>query len=77
MLYSGYAHIHTIGCQMNVYDSEKLGTVLHTAWGINLPGIRSRRMSLSATPVLSDIRPKKKPSVFWGGLPGKNRKDLT
>ncbi|MDT8378989.1 MAG: tRNA (N6-isopentenyl adenosine(37)-C2)-methylthiotransferase MiaB [Desulfotignum sp.] len=29
MHYSGYAHIHTIGCQMNVYDSEKLGTVLH------------------------------------------------
>jgi tRNA-2-methylthio-N6-dimethylallyladenosine synthase len=30
MHYNGYAHIHTIGCQMNVYDSEKLGTVLHT-----------------------------------------------
>ena len=29
MNYSGYAHIHTIGCQMNVYDSEKLGTVLN------------------------------------------------
>ena len=29
MHYNGYAHIHTIGCQMNVYDSEKLGTVLH------------------------------------------------
>ncbi len=26
---NGYAYIHTIGCQMNVYDSEKLGTVLH------------------------------------------------
>jgi tRNA-2-methylthio-N6-dimethylallyladenosine synthase len=29
MNYSGYAHIHTIGCQMNVYDSEKLGAVLN------------------------------------------------
>ncbi|MDZ7665169.1 MAG: tRNA (N6-isopentenyl adenosine(37)-C2)-methylthiotransferase MiaB [Desulfotignum sp.] len=29
MHYSGYAHIHTIGCQMNVYDSEKLGAVLN------------------------------------------------
>lgn len=29
MKYSGYAHIHTIGCQMNVYDSEKLGAVLN------------------------------------------------
>jgi tRNA-2-methylthio-N6-dimethylallyladenosine synthase len=30
MRYNGYAYIHTIGCQMNVYDSEKLGTVLHS-----------------------------------------------
>lgn len=30
MHYSGYAHIHTIGCQMNVYDSEKLGAVLNS-----------------------------------------------
>jgi tRNA-2-methylthio-N6-dimethylallyladenosine synthase len=29
MHYSGYAYIHTIGCQMNVYDSEKLAAVLH------------------------------------------------
>jgi len=30
MHYNGYAHIHTIGCQMNVYDSEKLGAVLNS-----------------------------------------------
>jgi tRNA-2-methylthio-N6-dimethylallyladenosine synthase len=30
MPYNGYAHIHTIGCQMNVYDSEKLGAVLNS-----------------------------------------------
>ncbi len=29
MHYSGYAYIHTIGCQMNVYDSEKLAAVLN------------------------------------------------
>jgi len=28
MKYSGYAYIHTIGCQMNVYDSEKLASIL-------------------------------------------------
>jgi tRNA-2-methylthio-N6-dimethylallyladenosine synthase len=28
MHYNGYAYIHTIGCQMNVYDSEKLAAVL-------------------------------------------------
>jgi tRNA-2-methylthio-N6-dimethylallyladenosine synthase len=29
MHYNGYAYIHTIGCQMNVYDSEKLAAVLN------------------------------------------------
>ncbi len=28
MMHNGYAHIYTIGCQMNLYDSEKLYTVL-------------------------------------------------
>ncbi|MBU1341181.1 MAG: tRNA (N6-isopentenyl adenosine(37)-C2)-methylthiotransferase MiaB [Proteobacteria bacterium] len=28
MKYKGYAYIYTIGCQMNVYDSEKLGAIL-------------------------------------------------
>ena len=28
MNYSGYAYIYTIGCQMNVYDSEKLASIL-------------------------------------------------
>jgi tRNA-2-methylthio-N6-dimethylallyladenosine synthase len=28
MKYEGYAYIHTIGCQMNVYDSEKLAGIL-------------------------------------------------
>ena len=28
MKYSGYAYIYTIGCQMNVYDSEKLALIL-------------------------------------------------
>ncbi|MEE4363629.1 MAG: tRNA (N6-isopentenyl adenosine(37)-C2)-methylthiotransferase MiaB [Desulfotignum sp.] len=28
MQYSGYAYINTIGCQMNVYDSEKLAAIL-------------------------------------------------
>jgi len=28
MKYSGYAYIYTIGCQMNVYDSEKLAAIL-------------------------------------------------
>ncbi|MEX1315145.1 MAG: tRNA (N6-isopentenyl adenosine(37)-C2)-methylthiotransferase MiaB [Desulfotignum sp.] len=30
MRYNGYVYIHTIGCQMNVYDSEKLGAVLNS-----------------------------------------------
>ncbi|WP_300462459.1 tRNA (N6-isopentenyl adenosine(37)-C2)-methylthiotransferase MiaB [Desulfobacula sp.] len=30
MKYSGYAYIYTIGCQMNVYDSEKLGLILNS-----------------------------------------------
>ncbi len=29
MKYSGYAFIYTIGCQMNVYDSEKLASILN------------------------------------------------
>jgi tRNA-2-methylthio-N6-dimethylallyladenosine synthase len=29
MRYSGYAYINTIGCQMNVYDSEKLAAILN------------------------------------------------
>lgn len=29
MKYSGTAYIHTIGCQMNVYDSEKLTAILN------------------------------------------------
>ncbi len=29
MKYSGYAYIYTIGCQMNVYDSEKLALILN------------------------------------------------
>ncbi|MBU8911587.1 MAG: tRNA (N6-isopentenyl adenosine(37)-C2)-methylthiotransferase MiaB [Desulfobacterales bacterium] len=28
MKYNGYAYIHTIGCQMNIYDSEKLVSIL-------------------------------------------------
>jgi tRNA-2-methylthio-N6-dimethylallyladenosine synthase len=28
MKYEGYAYIYTIGCQMNVYDSEKLAAIL-------------------------------------------------
>jgi len=32
MKYSGYAYIYTIGCQMNVYDSEKLAAIL-SAYG--------------------------------------------
>ncbi|CCK79645.1 tRNA (N6-isopentenyl adenosine(37)-C2)-methylthiotransferase MiaB [Desulfobacula toluolica] len=28
MKYSGYAYVYTIGCQMNVYDSEKLALIL-------------------------------------------------
>ncbi|MCP3876469.1 MAG: tRNA (N6-isopentenyl adenosine(37)-C2)-methylthiotransferase MiaB [Desulfobacteraceae bacterium] len=28
MKYSGFAYINTIGCQMNVYDSEKLASIL-------------------------------------------------
>ena len=28
MKYKGTAYIHTIGCQMNVYDSEKLAAIL-------------------------------------------------
>ena len=28
MSYKKYAHINTIGCQMNVYDSEKLAGIL-------------------------------------------------
>jgi tRNA-2-methylthio-N6-dimethylallyladenosine synthase len=28
MKYNGYAYIYTIGCQMNVYDSEKLASIL-------------------------------------------------
>jgi tRNA-2-methylthio-N6-dimethylallyladenosine synthase len=28
MKYKGYAYIYTIGCQMNVYDSEKLAAIL-------------------------------------------------
>ncbi|HSL60893.1 MAG TPA: tRNA (N6-isopentenyl adenosine(37)-C2)-methylthiotransferase MiaB [Desulfotignum sp.] len=32
MQYDGYAYIHTIGCQMNVVDSQKLAAVLN-AWG--------------------------------------------
>ena len=32
MKYSGYAYVNTIGCQMNVYDSEKLAAIL-TAYG--------------------------------------------
>jgi len=30
MKYSGYAFIYTIGCQMNVYDSEKLASILNS-----------------------------------------------
>ena len=30
MKYSGYAYIYTIGCQMNVYDSEKLALILNS-----------------------------------------------
>ncbi len=30
MQHSEYAYIYTIGCQMNVYDSEKLGLILHS-----------------------------------------------
>ncbi len=30
MKYSGYAYIYTIGCQMNVYDSEKLASILNS-----------------------------------------------
>ncbi|WP_457551829.1 tRNA (N6-isopentenyl adenosine(37)-C2)-methylthiotransferase MiaB [Desulfobacula sp.] len=30
MKYSGYAYINTIGCQMNVYDSEKLASILRS-----------------------------------------------
>jgi len=30
MKYEGYAYIHTIGCQMNVYDSEKLAGILNS-----------------------------------------------
>ena len=30
MKYSGYAYIKTIGCQMNVYDSEKLAAILNS-----------------------------------------------
>ena len=29
MKYNGYAYIHTIGCQMNVYDSEKIASILN------------------------------------------------
>ncbi|MFH2091821.1 MAG: tRNA (N6-isopentenyl adenosine(37)-C2)-methylthiotransferase MiaB [Pseudomonadota bacterium] len=29
MKVNGYAYIHTIGCQMNVYDSEKLAAILN------------------------------------------------
>lgn len=29
MKYKGYAYIYTIGCQMNVYDSEKLASILN------------------------------------------------
>ena len=29
MKYKGSAYIHTIGCQMNVYDSEKLAAILN------------------------------------------------
>ena len=32
MKYNGYAYIYTIGCQMNVYDSEKLASIL-TSYG--------------------------------------------
>jgi len=30
MKYNGYAYIYTIGCQMNVYDSEKLALILNS-----------------------------------------------
>ncbi len=30
MKYKGYAYIYTIGCQMNVYDSEKLAAILNS-----------------------------------------------
>ncbi|MBT3386967.1 MAG: tRNA (N6-isopentenyl adenosine(37)-C2)-methylthiotransferase MiaB [Desulfobacula sp.] len=30
MKYRGYAYIYTIGCQMNVYDSEKLAIILNS-----------------------------------------------
>jgi len=30
MKYSGYAYVYTIGCQMNVYDSEKLASILNS-----------------------------------------------
>ncbi len=30
MSYKGYAYINTIGCQMNVYDSEKLACILNS-----------------------------------------------
>jgi len=28
--FKGYAYINTIGCQMNVYDSEKLALILNS-----------------------------------------------
>ena len=31
MKYRGYAFIYTIGCQMNVYDSEKLASILSSS----------------------------------------------
>jgi tRNA-2-methylthio-N6-dimethylallyladenosine synthase len=31
MKFRGYAFIYTIGCQMNVYDSEKLATILSSS----------------------------------------------
>ena len=30
MKYKGSAYINTIGCQMNVYDSEKLASILNS-----------------------------------------------
>lgn len=30
MKYKGFAYVHTIGCQMNVYDSEKLRAILNS-----------------------------------------------
>ncbi len=35
MSYKGYAYINTIGCQMNVYDSEKLAGILN-AYGFEM-----------------------------------------